>query len=236
MTAATYRAAGGLPVRRCLEDVAFTDALERLDVRVRQSPAVNVRTSLRIAGRVDVGLSGTLSKWTQASAAGEPLMIASPDAIARAALNRRYLRELWRERCSPGLLQGAAARLELTADVLGDFWGRARSAGEFCQGVCRHHWDTGTGPDALPLMEVRAAIAELRRRVAERRGELRAATFTLSRTNRAGIFPRADRPDAAGAVPWPSGTFREPGLLSADNRARTASSEPAADGHPVPVG
>ena len=236
VTAETYRAAGGLPVLRCLEDMAFTDALERLDVRIRQSPAVNVLTSLRISGRVDVGLSGTLSKWTRAAAAGEPLMLTSPAAIAREALNRRYLRELWRERFSSDVLGRAAAHLEIAADTLGRLWRRARSAGELCQSVCWHHRDTGTGPYGLPLMEVRAATAELRRQVALRREDLRAATAPTARTNRAGTSPRGDHLDAAKSAPWPPKTFREPGRLSADNRARMASNEPAADGHPVPVG
>ena len=236
VTAETYRAAGGLPVLRCLEDMAFIDALERLDVRVRQSPAVNVLTSLRISGRVDIGLSGTLSKWTRAAAAGEPLMITSPDAIAREALNRRCLRELWRERFSADGLNTAAVRLEISAEVLGELGRRARSAGELCQTVCWYHRDTGTGPYALPLMEVCAAIAELRRRVRERRGELRAATIMPSRTDRAGISLHGDRSGAAAPAPWPPRTLRGPGRPSADNPARTASSEPATGAHPVPVG
>ena len=236
VTAAAYRAAGGLPVRRCLEDMAFTEALERLDVRVRQSPAVNVLTSLRIAGRVDIGLSGTLSKWTRAATAGEPLMITSPDAIAREALNRRYLRELWRKPFPPGSVGRAAVHLGTPADALEQFRRQARSAGELCQLVCWHHRDTRTGPYALPLMEVRAAIAELRRLVGERRGELRALTLTPARTNPTGIFPRDERSDAATLDPWPPRTCREPDRPSADSRVRTGSSEPAADGHPVPVG
>ena len=98
VTVQAYLAAGGLPVVHCLEDMAFVRALERRDARVRRSPAVNVRTSLRCSGRVDVGLSWTLSKWTRAAALGEPLLLESPDTIAWEAMNRRCLRKLWEGR------------------------------------------------------------------------------------------------------------------------------------------
>ena len=237
VTAETYRAAGGLPVIHCLEDMAFTDALERLDVRVRQSPAVNVRTSLRVSGRVEVGLSGTLSKWTRAAAAGEPLMLESPDAIAQEALNRRYLREHWRIDPPARTVQSAARQLEVEADWLAEHWQRARSAGELCQTVCWHHRGADTGPCALPLMEAGDAIAELRCRVSAHRELLRTVTFTPARTDRAGIFPLADPSDAADVRPWlPRQTRRGPDRPSEDSRAQTASSEPGAGGRPLPIG
>ena len=237
VTAETYRQAGGLPVIRCLEDMAFTDALERLDARVRQSTGVNVLTSLRVSGRVDVGLSDTLSKWTRAAAAGEPLMLPSPDAIAWEACNRRFLREHWPEGYSVDLGRRAAERLAVDADWLAEHWRRARSAGELCQMVCWHHRGTGTGPHSLPTMDVQAAIRELRRRVAPQRGLLRAGSVTAARTDRAGTFPRADRADAAELPPWPpQRKFREPGRPSAGSPAQRASSEPATGGHPLPVG
>ena len=235
VTANIYRKAGGLPVIRCLEDMAFTDALERLDARVRQSTGVNVLTSLRVAGRVDVGLSDTLSKWTRAAAAGEPLMLPSPDAIAAEAGNRRFLRELWRTGGPAKRVRRAAAGLEVEADWLAEHWERARSAGELCQMVCWHHRGTGTGPYALPLMEVRAAIRELRHRVCEHRATLRAWAVTSARTDRDGTSLPVAPPAAADVLPWPR-RFREPDRRSAGSQARTASSEPAAGGHPLPIG
>ena len=239
VTAETYRRAGGLPVLRCLEDMAFTDALERLEARVRQSPAVNVLTSLRVSGRVDVGLSGTLSKWTDAAAAGQSLMLESPDFIAREALNRTVIRRYWSAGYSPGAATRLAGELELAWDAswLDDRWQHARSAGELAQAVCWHHRHHRTGPYALPLMEVRAAIAELRRRLTLRRADLRArAMVTPARTGRGGIFPPAARTNAADALPWPPPEkSRGPGRLSGDSRGRTASSEPAATGLPAPV-
>ena len=236
VTAETYRAAGGLPVIRCLEDMAFTDALDRLDARVRQSPAVNVSTSLRVSGRVDVGLSSMLTKWTLAAESGEPLMLTSPDAIAREALNRRYVREHWQRHPPTNLLRRAAAQVGVTETWLGEHWRRAGGAGELCQMICWHQRDLGTGPYALPLMEVRAAIAELRRRIAERREELRMATVTYARKDRAGTFLRGDPSDAAADLRWLRQRFHEPDRRSADNLGQRDSSAPATNDLPVTIG
>ena len=237
MTAETYRNAGGLPVVRCLEDMAFTDALERLDAQVRRSTGVNVLTSLRVSGRVDIGLSDTLSKWARGAAAGEPLLLRSPDAIAWEALNRRFLRERWHEGCTADAIEQASVLLTVEAEWLAEHWRRARSAGELCQMVCWHHRGTGTGPYSLPKMEVRAAIRELRYRVGKQRALLRAWSVKSVQTDRADIFPPAGQPGAAGFPPWtPGQRFREPDRPSADSRAPRASSEPAAGGRPRRVG
>ncbi len=235
VTVKTYRRAGGLPVRPCLEDMAFIDALERLEARVRQSPAVNVLTSLRVAGRVDVGLSGTLSKWTRAAAEGEPLLLESPDTLAREAANRVYLRRLWREDHTPAAARAAAKKLELDPAWFDAVWQQAESAGALCQAVFVHHRDNRTGPYALPPMEVREAIAELRRRIDSRRAELCAGTVVSPvRTGRAGIFPPAARSDGADAHRWPiRQTRRGLGHPSTDNRAPAPSSERATDGRPL---
>lgn len=55
-----YERAGGLPAVKHLEDVAFIDAVRRVDGRVRHAIDVSVRTSGRLHGRVEVGLSGQL--------------------------------------------------------------------------------------------------------------------------------------------------------------------------------
>ena len=237
VTTESYRAAGGLPPIPCLEDMAFTDALERLDARIRQSPAVNVLTSLRVTGRVEVGLSGTLSKWTRAAAAGEPLLLESPDAIAQEARGGNDLRRWWRQGFSEGNVRSAASQLGLDAAWLAEHWRQARSAGELCQRVRWHHRDTRTGPHALPLMEVRDAIAGLRRCLAHQRDALRAATLRFAQTGRAGTSPLADSSGAADVPRWLlRRTSHVPGRLSGDNRVPAASSVPAAGSRPLSVG
>ena len=236
VTTESYRAVGGLPVIRCLEDMAFTDALERLDARIRQSPAVNVSTSLRVSGRVDVGLSWMLSEWTRAAESGEPLMLTSPEAVALEALNRRYVREHWQAHPSTALLQRTAAQVGVSEDWLAESWRCAGSAGELCQMISWHQRERGTGPYELPLVDVRAAIAELRRRLAARRAELRTATLTHVRTGRAGTSPPGDPKDVAAALPRRREKFHEPDRRSADSRGQRGSSVPAANDLPLTIG
>ena len=237
VTAETYRRAGGLPVVRCLEDMAFTDALERLGARVRQSPAVNVLTSLRVSGRVDVGLSWTLSQWTRAAAQGKPLLIESPDAIAKETAIGRRVRLLWEAGYSDAVARQAAVELGLPRRWLVKRWQEAGCAGHLCQAVRRRHRDTRTGPHALPLMDVRAAIAELRRRVAHHRADLRRLAVKSARTGPAGTFPPFDPVDGGEAFPLlrPE-MFRGPDHRSAGNPGPRGSNAPAADGLPLPIG
>ncbi len=237
VTVQAYRAAGGLPVVHCLEDMAFVRALERRDARVRRSPAVNVRTSLRCSGRVDVGLSWTLSKWTRAAALGEPLLLESPDAIAWEAMNRRCLRQLWEGKRTSAALAQASASVGMRMRRLNQFWRAADTAGAFCQSVCEHQRQTRTGPWSLPLMEAQAANTILRRRLAAMRHSLRAETVTPARKGRAGSVPLAPRFYEGGVRPWPPrGTRREPHRPSAGSHAREGSSEPAASPHAVLAG
>ena len=194
VTVKTYLAAGGLPVVHCLEDMAFVRELERRDARVRQSPAVNVLTSLRCSGRVDVGLSRTLSKWTRAAARGEPLLLESPDAIAWEALNRRCLRQLWEGKRNSAALAQASASVGVRMRRLNQLWRQADTAGAFCQSVCEYQRRTRTGPWSLPPMEVQAANTILRRRLAALRPNLRALTIIPARKDRAG----------SGSARWPA--------------------------------
>ena len=237
VTAQTYLAAGGLPVVHCLEDMAFVRALERRDARVRQSPAVSVLTSLRCSGRVDVGLSWTLSKWTRAAALGEPLLLESPDAIAWEALNRRCLRQRWEGKRTSAALAQASAAVGMRVRRLNQCWREADTAGAFCQSVCEHQRRTRTGPWSLPLMEVQAANTILRRRLAVLRSDLRLLAVSAARKGRAGSVPLAGRFYEGGARPWPPrGILREPHRLSAGSHAREVSSEPATGGRAVLAG
>ncbi len=237
VTVHAYRAAGGLPVVHCLEDMAFVRELERRDARVRRSPAVNVRTSLRCSGRVDVGLSWTLSNWTRAAALGEPLLLESPAAIAWEAMNRRCLRQLWEGRRTSAALAQASAAVGMRMRRLNQFWRAADTAGAFCQSVCEHQRRTRTGPWSLPLMEAQEANTILRRRLAALRPNLRAVTIMPARKGRAGSVPLAPRFYEGEARPWsPRGIRREPRRPSAGSHAREASSEPAAGPHAVLAG
>lgn len=66
-----YARVGGLPAVKPLEDVAFVDALRRVDAKLRHDPAVIVYTSGRLHGRAEVGLSGQLRQWQRMSETGQ---------------------------------------------------------------------------------------------------------------------------------------------------------------------
>ena len=71
-TPQVYARAGGLPAVRPLEDVAFVDALRRIDARIRHAQEVHVYTSARLQGRAEVGLSGQLRIWHDDHLSGRP--------------------------------------------------------------------------------------------------------------------------------------------------------------------
>ncbi|MCP9236518.1 glycosyltransferase [Lewinella sp. JB7] len=61
-----YRACGGMPALKAIEDVALGWALERIDVSFVHDPAVRVTTSDRASHRVDgVAFSHALDEWTR---------------------------------------------------------------------------------------------------------------------------------------------------------------------------
>lgn len=64
VTCAAYHQVGRLPQVPHLEDNAFHEALQRMDIRIRKSPAVKAYTSTRLNGRVDIGFSEQLKKWS----------------------------------------------------------------------------------------------------------------------------------------------------------------------------
>ena len=239
VTLESYLRAGGLPVVPCLEDMAFGDALERIGARVRQSPLVGVLTSLRCAGRVGVGLSDTLRRWSRDSEVGAALLVESVAFIEGQCRNRERVRRLWREgRRSSERVARAAAELEVDADWLAESWRRAGGAGALFQEVWMHQRRTRTGPWGLAWTEVDATIAELRGRLAAHRPALRAAAARAARrarTDRAGRFPHGDLPGDATVLPWPRQTWSEPRRPSADNHGRAASNGPGAGGLPLPA-
>ena len=234
VTLETYLRAGGLPVVPCLEDMSFGDALERLGVRVRQSPAVGVMTSLRCGGRVCVGLSDTLGRWSRESGAGRSLLVESVAFIEGQCRNRERVRQWWTAGRTAARVARVAAELGVGADWMDEHWRQAGSAGALFQDVWMHQRRERTGPWGLPWTEVETTIALLRARLEAHRPALQAAA-RRARTGPAGIFPLADPVDDATAFPWPPQTWHEPRHPSAGNPARAASNGPGAGGRPLPA-
>lgn len=64
VTCTTYQLVGRLPQVSHLEDNAFHQALQQMDIRIRKPPAVKAYTSTRLLERVAVGFSEQLKKWS----------------------------------------------------------------------------------------------------------------------------------------------------------------------------
>ncbi|QJD95070.1 glycosyltransferase family 2 protein [Mucilaginibacter robiniae] len=121
VTCAMYHKAGRLPQVPYLEDDAFHKALVRQDARIRKSYKVKVYTSDRTSGRVSIGFSEQLKKWTDESDAQIPQLVESTIGTLHSYHIRKKLRD-----CREHYLQiGAVSRKavtqlsqELQADVI----------------------------------------------------------------------------------------------------------------------
>ncbi len=95
VTGHAYRRVGGLPEVRFLEDEALCQQLHRHDLRLRHSPTVQVITSARRDGRVEVGLSWQLREWLRLSQQQREPHVENPVQLARRWQLRRQLRACW---------------------------------------------------------------------------------------------------------------------------------------------
>ena len=117
VTPQMYERAGGLPVVRTAEDVAFYKALLRVDARFRHSPAVRVVTSARQVGRTQNGLANQLSQWAEMGRQYQPFLVEPPQAVEARLQVRRSLRVSW-QRLQSGH-QLASNHVGMLADHLG---------------------------------------------------------------------------------------------------------------------
>ena len=97
VTPEAYRAVGGLPPERQLEDLAFFHALLRHDRKFRHSPSVSVQTSARLDGRTHVGLAWQLQRWHDADRQCDSMPVDSVPYLEQLFRRRRQFRELWRD-------------------------------------------------------------------------------------------------------------------------------------------
>ena len=187
LTARAHRRVGGLPPVRFLEDEALCQALRRHDLRVRHSPHVQVFTSARRQGRVEVGLSWQLREWLHMSRQQREPHVDSPVQLAALWLGRRQLRAYWTGR--PALRDvPLAARLGLPAAALLARTRRAVTFGELWEWVLK----TGRAarvaslPVSLALLELPLLIRHYERHGAEVAAAPYLAAFSASPASRAG--------------------------------------------------
>ena len=119
VTARAYRAVGGLPLVPFLEDEALVRELRLDDRSIRHAPDVRVRTSARLDGRAEVGLSWQLREWSRQLPDGLGPRVIDPVIEADRWALRRGLRTLWRDarRQSPAAT-ATAESVEQAADAL----------------------------------------------------------------------------------------------------------------------
>ena len=94
-TTDAFERAGGIPDVKFLEDVAFYNALSRIDAKVRHSPNVKVYTSARSRGRTALGLSTQLNEWQIMGRNGDEYLVESAQTIEKKITARRELRKFW---------------------------------------------------------------------------------------------------------------------------------------------
>jgi len=172
VTVAAYERAGRLPVVASLEDVGLYRALYRVDARFRHSPAVRVVTSGREAGRTGFGFAVQLGVWAGMGGRHEPFTVMSPAALIATAAARRRLRHAWLARRDgsarlPGPeLERLATDLCVTPRELTAMLEPSSPFGAILERVETLRAASGSWAERWPPIEIGAAIAELRTRLA----------------------------------------------------------------------
>lgn len=94
VTAAAYRAAGGMPLARSSEDVALCRAILETGGRIRHSHRVRAHTSARFVGRASGGLADALVWWKEQASHPESVQVESACAAERRLASLGW----WQER------------------------------------------------------------------------------------------------------------------------------------------
>jgi hypothetical protein len=157
LTVRAYRQVGGLPAVPFLEDESLWQLLLQHDLPVRHSPHVQVYTSARRCGRVEVGLSWQLREWENLTEQQREPLVPCPHELVRVWHARRRLRVWWQQNvrtAGPEL-----ARLARAVEVpTGDLLKQARLATTFGQ---LWQWIEKTRGAVLPV-PLSSALRDLR--------------------------------------------------------------------------
>ena len=167
VTAQMYKQAGGLPAVRTPEDVAFYQALLRVNARFRHSPLVKVITSARQTGRAALGLSNQLNQWTAMGVDEQPFLVDPAKAIALRLQVRHQLRLLWSgilDGYRPDVIQIAqiADDLGIAAQWLAQELTQLCTFGSLFERIEQRQQQEGIWMQRWQRVEIRQAIAELR--------------------------------------------------------------------------
>jgi hypothetical protein len=158
LTVRAYRTVGGLPAVPFLEDESLWQLLLQHDLPVRHSPHVQVYTSPRRSGRVEVGLSWQLREWESLSASNQEPQVPCPHELVRVWRARRRLRAWWQL----GASRPVGAELPRLAQALevpvSELLAHTRAADSFGQLWC---WVEQARGAVLPV-PLTSAMSDLR--------------------------------------------------------------------------
>ncbi|MGI4749825.1 MAG: glycosyltransferase [Janthinobacterium lividum] len=166
VTCATYHQVGRLPQVPYLEDNAFHQALQRMDIRIRKTPAVKAYTSTRLTGRVDVGFSEQLKKWSCYDKHGYTQEAEQAQAWLIKFKNKHLLRQCWKSFQNNGfynekVLYSVAESLFLNPEFLQKEITDNSYFGCLWENVCKEIGE-GRWGKKWELVHISEAIAELR--------------------------------------------------------------------------
>ena len=165
VTAQVYAHTGGVPPVRTPEDVAFHQALERIDARFRHSPNVRVMTSARTIGRIKDGLAGRLTQLAALGHQRQPMLVESAQAVETRFRVRRQLRVLWQYSQNDRLLlpdwvDVLASSLGIDSGWLADTIAVSPTFGLLVERIGKHQHNSNVCP--WQKVDIQKAIADLR--------------------------------------------------------------------------
>ncbi|MGI4021164.1 MAG: glycosyltransferase [Janthinobacterium lividum] len=166
VTCKVYHQVGRLPQVPYLEDNAFHQALQRMDIRIRKTPAVKVYTSTRMAGRVEVGFSEQLKKWSGYTKNGYTQEVEPVESCLTKFKSRQVLRQCWEAHLNDGFydqeaLQNLAKNISINSDWLHKELIATSFFGLFWEKVYKK-MSSGKWGKQWKLVHITQAIQELR--------------------------------------------------------------------------
>ena len=171
VTAGMYALAGGMPPVHTPEDVAFYQALQRVNARFRHSPLVQVTTSTRQTGRASQGLANQLSQWGKMGQQ-QPFEVEPAKAWSTRFRARNQLRRLWLRKFNGYLYKVAdvvpiAQALAISAQWLIEQLSQPYLFGGLIEKVEQRQQQEGHWQRQWSLVPISQAIADLRVLVAQ---------------------------------------------------------------------
>ena len=170
VTQQMYAQAGGMPLVRSAEDVAFHRAIVKAGAKVRHSALMRVTTSARCQGRATLGLADRLSQFQALGQRRESFWVESAAAVEAKLLARRDLRRHWIQATRDPLpsaltaqhVERLATRLAVPPTDLHRAIAQAMTVGDLFQRVEQCQQTFGLWQQRWATVPIEVAIADLR--------------------------------------------------------------------------